>query len=204
MSVAVLVDGRYTTNENGEQVYTPRSDEELEQIEALVRSAVGFDEDRGDSVEVVNMAFAPVEFDYDPEENTILGFEKNEVLNTAEMIMLVVMGILIILLVLRPLVSSVVASQQAAAENAREEAAMLSAEASPAALSGPSSFEKAGAESDGDDMLMDRNDGEEETMINMQSVEGKVKASSVKKVGDIVENHPNETVAVIRNWMSQE
>jgi flagellar M-ring protein FliF len=41
-------------------------------------------------------------------------------------------------------------------------------------------------------------------MINMQGVEGKVKASSVKKVEEIVQNYPNETVAVIRSWMTQE
>ena len=45
---------------------------------------------------------------------------------------------------------------------------------------------------------------EEESMIDMSRVQGKVKASSVKKVEDIIENYPNEAVSVIRNWMSQE
>ena len=43
-----------------------------------------------------------------------------------------------------------------------------------------------------------------ESMIDMSSVEGKVKASSVQKISDLVTNHPNETVSVIRQWMSQE
>jgi flagellar M-ring protein FliF len=47
-------------------------------------------------------------------------------------------------------------------------------------------------------------DDEDGPMIDMQTVEGKVKASSVKKVGEIVESHPNETVSVLRNWMTQE
>jgi flagellar M-ring protein FliF len=38
----------------------------------------------------------------------------------------------------------------------------------------------------------------------MDSVEGKVKASSVKKVEDIVENYPDETVSVIRSWMTED
>jgi len=59
LTVAVLVNGRYDHNENedGDMVsnYTPRSEEELGQIEALVKSAVGFNEDRGDIIEVQNM-----------------------------------------------------------------------------------------------------------------------------------------------------
>ena len=50
LSVAVLVDGTYEKNENGELVYTPRSPEQLEQIATLVRSAVGYDQTRGDRV----------------------------------------------------------------------------------------------------------------------------------------------------------
>jgi flagellar M-ring protein FliF len=41
-------------------------------------------------------------------------------------------------------------------------------------------------------------------MIDMDSIDGKVKASSVKKIEDIVENYPDETVSIIRNWMSEE
>jgi flagellar M-ring protein FliF len=31
-----------------------------------------------------------------------------------------------------------------------------------------------------------------------------VRASSIKKIGDIVDKHPDETVAILRNWMYQE
>ncbi|HRI76808.1 MAG TPA: hypothetical protein PLX33_07465, partial [Alphaproteobacteria bacterium] len=46
--------------------------------------------------------------------------------------------------------------------------------------------------------------GDLDSMIDMTSVEGKVKASSVQKISELVTNHPNETVSVIRQWMSQE
>ncbi len=59
LAVAVLVNGKYEkqTDEDGkvQMVYQPRSEEELNQIAALVKSAVGFNEDRGDVVEVQNM-----------------------------------------------------------------------------------------------------------------------------------------------------
>jgi flagellar M-ring protein FliF len=40
------------------QVYQPRSKEEIDRIAALVRTAIGFDQKRGDQVEVVNLRFA--------------------------------------------------------------------------------------------------------------------------------------------------
>src|SRR4029079_2845788 len=58
ISVAVLVDGAYTKKEKGEMVYQDRSKEQLESIATLVRSAIGFDQKRGDQVEVVNLRFA--------------------------------------------------------------------------------------------------------------------------------------------------
>jgi flagellar M-ring protein FliF len=61
LSVAVLVDGTYkaTRNDDGEEVkeYVPRSRQELDQIASLVKSAVGFDAERGDIVEVQNLRF---------------------------------------------------------------------------------------------------------------------------------------------------
>ena len=58
ISVAVLVDGNYTRGANGEAAYQPRDKEELDRISALVRTAIGFDQKRGDQVEVVNLRFA--------------------------------------------------------------------------------------------------------------------------------------------------
>ena len=58
ISVAVLVDGIYAKNDKGETVYTERGKDQLDRIAALVRSAIGFDQKRGDQVEVVNLKFA--------------------------------------------------------------------------------------------------------------------------------------------------
>src|SRR5262249_36854135 len=44
----------------------------------------------------------------------------------------------------------------------------------------------------------------EDSLINIQGVEGRVRASTVKKVEEIVTNYPTETVSVIRSWMTQE
>src|SRR5690606_36722248 len=71
LSVAVLLDGTYTTNEAGEKVYTPRTDAELDKIGALVRSAVGLDSSRGGTLEVVHMPFAAIDTEEDIPDNAL-------------------------------------------------------------------------------------------------------------------------------------
>ncbi len=63
LSVAVFVDGHYQPDaEGGEPVYTPLSDDELNQLKRIVQRAVGMNTARGDQVDVVNMQFqAPPE-----------------------------------------------------------------------------------------------------------------------------------------------
>ncbi len=41
-------------------------------------------------------------------------------------------------------------------------------------------------------------------MIDIDRVEGRVKASSVKRVGEIVDKHPEETLAIVRGWLHSE
>lgn len=57
LSVAVVVDDRQSVNQNGEVVREPRSAEEMERIAALVREAVGYNAQRGDTVNVINASF---------------------------------------------------------------------------------------------------------------------------------------------------
>jgi len=44
---------------------------------------------------------------------------------------------------------------------------------------------------------------EVEQMIGLAQVEGRVRASSLKKVGELVDKHPEEALAIIRNWLYQ-
>lgn len=61
ISVAILVDGKYEGEQGGKEgakpKYLPRTPEELQKIEALVKSAVGFSAERGDQVTVANIPF---------------------------------------------------------------------------------------------------------------------------------------------------
>ncbi|MEZ5065280.1 MAG: flagellar basal-body MS-ring/collar protein FliF [bacterium] len=58
LSVAVLVNGVTQTADDGSVTYTDRAPEELATLGAMVRDAIGYDEERGDSIEIASMRFA--------------------------------------------------------------------------------------------------------------------------------------------------
>jgi flagellar M-ring protein FliF len=60
INAAVVLNNLSSTDDKGKVTITPLTDAQLEKMNALVRDAVGFDKDRGDSVNLVNAPFAPV------------------------------------------------------------------------------------------------------------------------------------------------
>lgn len=190
IAVSVLVNHKVSVNpETNEKTYTPRTDQELQMLSQLVRTAIGFNGDRGDQVQVVNMEFAPAVSVLDEEEIfDIIGLTKDDILKLAEMLVLGIVAILVVLLVLRPLVARIIAM----GEEAAEAAASLPGD-SPA-LAGPDFGRGALA-------APEPEESELEAMIDLDKIEGRVKASSVKKIGDIIDKHPEEAVAIIRTWL---
>lgn len=194
LSVAVLVDGTYPENESGEKTYKPRSEDEMELMATLVRSAIGFNADRGDSVDVINMQFVDLGMMVEEELQLFFGLDKNDLLRMAEILVLSIVAILVILLVVRPLVSRAFETLPAA----MAEGKMLSDQTSEtAALAGPTDDTPEPLDTTGIE-------DQYEELIDIDRVEGRVKASSVKKVGEIIEKHPDEAIQIIRSWMYQE
>jgi len=190
ISVAVLVDGTYTTNEQGDRVYEPRSEEQMQKLETLVRSAIGYNGERGDEVRVVNMPFKRPAKAEEEKPAMLWGFKRSEILRIAEILVLSIVAILVIMLVVRPLVSRAFESMPS-----REEAgAPQVGEQRPGApaLTGP----PGGAEEEEEEEM--------EELIDLDRVEGRVKASSIKKIGNIVEQHPEEALSIVRNWLYSE
>ena len=115
ISVAVLVDGSYTKNEKGEMVYQERSKEQLDRIATLVRSAIGFDQKRGDQVEVVNLKFAEAPAIVPIAEPTgllgMLQFTKDDVMYVIELGVMMLLGLVVLFMVIRPLVRRILASE---------------------------------------------------------------------------------------------
>jgi len=98
LSVAVVVDGIYTPIDDPEITeYEPRTQEEMELLATVVRSAIGFDAERGDTVEVINIKFAHPEV-VEEKLELFFGLGKNDLLRMAEILVLSIVAILVILL----------------------------------------------------------------------------------------------------------
>jgi flagellar M-ring protein FliF len=197
VSVAVLVDGIYGKNAKGESTYQPRSKEEIEQIAALVRTAIGFDTKRGDQVQVINLRFAEAPQIPISEPGgwvSMLQFTKDDIMRAIEMAVMGVLGFVVLLMVVRPLVRRVIAPEDRVriALPARTVAgdgaaganlpAMAAAGAEPAISAEPSMTAK---------------------MIDVAQIQGQVHAQSVQKVGELADKNPNETVSIIRQWLNE-
>lgn len=199
ISVAVLVDGTYTENTvDHTHEYHARDQAELDKISALVKSAVGFDSGRGDVVQVVNLKF------FNEDENKanaprLFGLERAELIKVSEILVLGVIAILVLFLVVRPLLARLFEAMPTAATASGAAAALLGGPgvAGQAALPGALAREMGeGGEMSAEQMVDD--------MIDLNRIEGRVKASSLRRIGEIVEKHPEDVVAIIRNWLYQE
>jgi flagellar M-ring protein FliF len=202
----VLVDGTYATDANGNQVYTPRPQAELDQIATLVKSAIGFDEKRGDVVEVVNMQFtAPEAAEAQPFE--IMGFEKQDLMRIAELLVLSVIAVLVLLLVVRPLLNRLLAlpgvAQPGLALAGPAGAALPPGAAAALAIPGPAGAAALPGMSGAEGLIDADNMAQEiDQMIDINQVEGRVRASSLKRISDLVNEHPEQAMNIMRGWMN--
>jgi flagellar M-ring protein FliF len=187
ISVAVLVDGTYGKNDKGDITYQPRSKEEIDQIAALVRTAIGFDQKRGDQVEVVNLRFAETPATPISEPSgwlAALQFTKDDIMRAIEMVAMGLLGLVVLFMVVRPLVRRVLAPEERAlalpGAGAGQLADALAAEAAKAAEPTPTA-----------------------KMIDIAQIQGQVHAQSVQKVGELADKNPSEAVSIIRQWMNE-
>jgi flagellar M-ring protein FliF len=199
VSVAVLVDGVRQTDASGAQSWRPRSDDELKAIERLVRSAVGFNQERGDSVEIVNLPFSPVEL---PEIKApgMFDFNKEDIKLIAQVAVLGVAVALVVLFVIRPIVAKMF-------EERLPEADALAIDGGGGALVPTEEVDevarmKAEIEQEMQALQAQRAQAMAE-MIDIDKIEGQVQSSALKRITEIVDKHPEEAASVIRGWLTQ-
>jgi flagellar M-ring protein FliF len=187
LSVAVLVDGLYPKNADGDPEYAPRTEEELKNLETLVKNTIGFDEKRGDAVSVVNMRFATS--GEDVFEDDQLAWLKDDLEGIIQTLVLGGVAILAILLVVRPLVSRAIESAEMAQHEDELEAAALAAPSIAARLTDQSRI------------AVEEEDDEADEMINIDRIKGKIKTSSYNKINSLVDKHTEETLQIVRSWL---
>jgi len=179
ISLAVMVDGAAVRGPDGALTYVERTPDELARIATLVRSAIGFNEQRGDRVDVVNMRFVSESDGQDAAVPTSWAhFEKSEILRMGETGFLAVVALLTLLFVLRPMVLRLTTPPQPAL-------AALALPGSPAALGA------LGAPMP-------------EEVVQLANVEGTMRVASIRRVSELVDSHPDESLAMLRSWISPE
>jgi len=196
LSVAVVVDG--STTGEGAGTYKARTAAEMAQISALVKSAMGFDQARGDQVQVSNMPFARMNTNQGTEApKPLLGLDAGYWFKIIEAAILCVTALLMGLFVAKPLINRMFAAQTTGPGRAT---ALTGASPVAGALPSPataSAEHAAGA--DGAPAQLPA----PSPSIDISRIDGQVRESSIKKVGEVVTAHPEEALAIIRTWLHQ-
>jgi len=223
ISVAVVVDGLYVKNDKGELTYQPRGKEELDRITALVRSAIGFDAKRGDQVEVANLRLAEtptIPISEPAGWMSMLQFTKDDLMRGVELAVMAILGILVLLLGVRPMIRRIFGEAgQGAAGGTRvlvgpsgvlvpaPPGATVPGSGGVSISGGPAgSITSVGGPNvsivGSDEAVAISN--RTSAMIDIAQVQGQVHAQSVQKVGELADRNPNETAAIIRNWLHEQ
>jgi flagellar M-ring protein FliF len=213
ISLGVMVDGTEQPGTDGKATWQPRSQEDLDRLSGLVKSAIGYDEKRGDQVNVVSMRFVADEVAI--ADSGLLGIhlDKPDFMHLAQTALIGVIGLAALLFVLRPMVArlTTLPSANLALADASAGTALVPIGGLPggSGMAGPrgaaafpalpapgplaQALSAAGAHA-----------GDDDSMISMAQIEGQMRASSLRKLSDIVGKHPDETLTIMRGWMAQE
>jgi flagellar M-ring protein FliF len=223
LSVAVAVDQMRVPGADGAPAtYQDRPQEELAKMEELVRSAVGYSEQRGDTVTIRPAAFARPDVSLDDAKPPgPFDFDKFDIVRGAEIGALLITALALVFFVLRPLIGGLFAKPEpdnlppeilalkggkrnkavAAFMEAEAQAAIAQAQAAAGGGGGGGAVSFPEGKAVTFDMpTPDRLDAG----IDVARISGQVKASSIKKISEVVSSHPDESIAIIRSWMAEE
>lgn len=208
ISLAVMVDDAEKKAADGKVSWVPRSQEELDRIGRLVRTAIGYDEKRGDHVEVVNMEFSHDDDAVTTEAPGFMGLPigRADLMHLAQTGLLGLVAIAALLFVLRPMVLRITSAGPTAAALAGPGGGLPGlavAGSGSGALSAADAAALIGAPGGGAPLLAGPA-GEDESMVKLSNIEGQMRASSLRKLTDMVEKHPDESLSIVRAWMQQE
>jgi len=203
VTLAVMVDGVDDVGADGKHTWKPRDQADLDQIEKLVKSAVGFDEKRGDRLDVVSMPFVTT---LDPAEATPASRPARanaDLMTFLQMVAFGVVGFGIVIMTARSIfaaLSKPPASLTIAGGTPGEIAdGMLPGgiQAPGGALGIGHSAPGAGGGGGGGPAGV-----EDDEAMTLSNIQGQLRASSIRKVTQLVDQHPDTTLGIIRAWLA--
>ncbi|RTK93236.1 MAG: flagellar M-ring protein FliF [Rickettsiales bacterium] len=194
MSIGILIDGIYETNKDtGEVTYKPRTQEELDKISNLVKVAVGFNEERKDKIEVINMKFASELEPLEDDSNWI----KEELPNLFQTLIVAIVVVLVLITVIRPIALKAFEVKKINDAGPNGEVNEL---INSGMVSGMSQM-----------TVMDANGAMISQAVVSAPVDGDVpkmqtspKSNPILKVNEIADANPQELVNILRKWLNEE
>lgn len=194
LSVAVLVNGIEDPATPG--VLTPRSEAELAQFSALVRSAVGYDEARGDVVTVQSMAFTPLKPQGSGPIAAPLFNMTVDMMTVLQMVILAIITLVIALFVIRPIFQP---NKNSSLPALTAPIGMPSSSENTGVLEGEIGFKPP------PETAVTVYDGANTQMTPKQEGESLDRSdeSPFQRLREMIEMRQDETIDILRQWLEQ-
>lgn len=179
LSIAVVVDYKDGVDADGNAGRVPLSEEELARITALVRDAVGYDEARGDTVNVINASFVQIE-EEEIELPEIPIWENPLIWNVSKLVLGALGVLLLIFGVLRPTMKGL----------STEPARLAAAGGEGMAALPPGEGGVAGALPGGEDQLSLTHQGPGQYEQKLENAQG------------IAKEDPKQVAQIVKTWLA--
>lgn len=193
ITLAVMVDGTDEVGADGKHTWKPREQADLDRIDKLVKSAIGFDERRGDRVDIVSMPFTSTIEVADAAPPAVPAVRNGELMSFIQIVAFGVVGLIVIVLTARSIYAGLAKPPGAIVmENDAAAKGELGL-----ALDPPGAASVAQGTSDQAVLA-----GETDNILD--NIETRIKQSSLQKVRELAEKYPEETVAILRAWLEED
>lgn len=210
ISVAVLVNGVSSVDANGLETIVPRSEEELSMLGDLVRTAIGYDEARGDQVTIRSMAFEVLS-DTAVEATSSGAFANLDLTQIVQFALLAAVVAALVFGVLRPALMA--SASSGALQMATQQPTSLpdferSDAAGPTGEMPPSSGAADGlpdlASLGGGLPSLDATPSWDGEIIGAADAPGDSDDDPVERLRRLIQEREAETVEILRSWMEEE
>ena len=184
LTVAVILDDRTSVGENGEVQRTPLTDEELQEMRALVEQAVGYDAERGDRITVTNASFVEQETTVEPPATPL--WEQAWVWDLAKKGLIGLVILYLFFAYIRPMLKRLSGQDEPAPESSQ-------------ALEGPGGQQGGLAE---DRLSLSHQERDEEAEEILRLAEQPSYEQKLTELRKMVDKDPDRITAVVKNWTS--
>lgn len=211
LGVAVLVDQIREVAADGASTFTPRPAEELAAIEELVKSAVAFDAERGDTVTVESMRFQPIEVAGEEVEISMIErLVSDNLMTVVQLGFLALVALALGMFVVRPILLS---APEAAM--VQERAALEAANAAALASQGVHLVGPDGEELSPEEAAQMAAKGESEpktsgeaAAMNKQDIEETrdeiTRRSNLETLVGLIGTRPDDSAELLKGWLNNE